>query len=201
MLEAVLDLFAPARCFACGMPGLALCAPCAAELKPPLADSPVPGVERVLAPWEYDGAARALILALKLRGSRAAAAPLAAAMAENLGRRGSAAAAITWVPGRRRDIRRRGFDHAELLARQVSARSGVPRLPLLVRTRDNPDQTSLTRSARAQNLRNTFVARRCFGTVLVVDDLVTTGATATACARALRVAGATRVDFLAACRA
>lgn len=201
MLATVLDAFAPVRCLACGVGGNALCASCAGELKPPLSDAAIAGVDAAFAPWEYDGVARALLLGLKLRAKRPYAEPLARAMVGELHRCGSRGTLLTWVPGRRRDIARRGFDHAELLARSVGRATGLPRAPVLIRTQDTRDQTTLGAAARRHNLIGAFAARSCSGTMLLVDDLITTGATAAACARALRRAGAKRVEVLAACRA
>jgi predicted amidophosphoribosyltransferase len=158
-------------------------------------------VDRVVAPWDYGGAARKLILDLKLRGLAAAADPLVAGMTDHLLRRGSAADWITWVPCRSGDRRRRGFDHAEVLARGVALRLGLPRRPALRRVGSSVDQAGLSASERARNLRGTFRATPVGGSVLLVDDLVTTGATASACARALRSAGASGVEVMVACRA
>jgi predicted amidophosphoribosyltransferase len=161
----------------------------------------VDGLDRVLAPWAYEGAPRDLILALKLRGRRAAAEPLVEAMslvAQSVALRGEV---ITWVPGRPRDVRVRGYDHAEILARGVAKRLGLPARPLIRRVSNPPDQTTLSAEARHRNLTGAFVATPCLGKATVVDDLVTTGATLTACARALRATGATSVEGLVPCRA
>ena len=157
----------------------------------------------MIAGLEYEGAARALILALKLDGKRAAAEPLAAALCSAVAARGLAAAVITWVPGRRRDIRRRGFDHAEALARSVARRLGLPARRLLARSPGRrADQTSLGAAERSANLEGAFVAAgRPRVAVGLVDDLVTTGSTARACTDALLAAGAPGVEVLAACRA
>ena len=155
----------------------------------------------MLAAWAYEGAARSLVLDLKLRGRRPAAAPLVAAMCEEVARPGVAGEALTWVPGRRSDALRRGFDHAEVLARSLAARLGLPAVALLERTSARPDQTALGAAERRLNLAGAFRARPWDRPVVVVDDLVTTGATARACAAALDVAGASQVEVLAACRA
>jgi predicted amidophosphoribosyltransferase len=162
----------------------------------------VPDVDRVLAAWHYEGAARGLVLALKLRSARFAAAPLADGMSTAVGRYGLHARIATWVPGRPADIRRRGYDHAELLARAIAGRLGFRLEPLLRRVRAQPDQASLGAAARRHNLHGVFGATvEGAGPVVVIDDVVTTGATASACAGALRAAGAPLVEVLAACRA
>jgi predicted amidophosphoribosyltransferase len=122
-------------------------------------------------------------------------------MARAVHRSGLLGSIVTWVPGRRRDVLDRGFDHAAVLARAVSLQLGLHRRNLLVRTRAPSDQTDLGRAERFANLEGAFRSRPVSGRVVLVDDLVTTGATAGACARALLDGGASSVEVLAACRA
>ena len=107
---------------------------------------------------------------------------------------------LTWVPGRGRDIRARGYDHAAELAGCAARLLGLPTAPLLTRSRPVADQSGLGAADRATNLAGAFAARRSPPDVVLVDDLVTTGATASACAGALRDAGAETVELLSACR-
>ncbi|HVF54349.1 MAG TPA: ComF family protein [Actinomycetota bacterium] len=198
-IERVLGGF---RCAGCGALGSLLCPVCRARVGTPEGDLPeVPNVDSLVCPWAYEGAARALILDLKVRGRRAAAGPLV----DELVRAGPTVppwgTTVTWVPGRRSDIRDRGFDHSELLARGVAARLGLRRAPLLVRLVDTPDQTGLSALARRRNLSGAFAARPLGGRIIVVDDVVTTGTTASTCARALKRRGAAEVTLLAPCRA
>jgi predicted amidophosphoribosyltransferase len=155
----------------------------------------------VIAAWQYEGAARSLILALKMRGMRAAAGPLACGLVDALGRAGTGASAVAWVPGRRRDVALRGFDHAEVLARTVAAHLGLPARSLVVRAADTPDQSTLTSVERAANVVGAFAAAPFDEPVLVIDDLLTTGATAGACAAALVASGTPAVEVGVACRA
>lgn len=201
MLAELFRSLVPPRCIVCGGPGAALCDACRSELGPPTEGARFAFVDRVLCPWDYDGAARKLILDLKLRGLTAAAEPLAAGMVELALRKGLAATWMTWVPCRAADRRRRGFDHAEVLARGVARGLGLHRRPALSRAGVALDQAGLTADQRARNLEGAFVCGAVDGSVLLIDDLVTTGATASACARVLRGAGASRVEVLAACRA
>ena len=200
-LEPLFDLCAYRRCFGCHRPPTWLCEGCRAVLAPPRSGEPIPGIDRVYCPWRYEGAARDLVLALKLRQQRPAAEPLADALAATVQLAGGAAVVVTWVPARRADRRRRGFDHAELIGRHVAAALGLPAAALLERASVRPDQAALGRTERWNNLAGAFRSRPCSGVVLLVDDLVTTGATAAACARALRVGGATQVELAAPCRA
>jgi predicted amidophosphoribosyltransferase len=201
LVTALESLVGPARCEGCGARRGALCPTCLLRVERVPSGPAVPGVDRVVAPWAYGGAARELILALKLRGNRAAAGPLVDAVHEAVLRSGLAAAVVTWVPGRAADRRRRGFDHAELIARGLARRIGLPARPLLVRLASPPDQTSLGAAARRRNLVGAFGSKPCSGSIAVADDLVTTGATGASCARALRSAGADAVELVAPCRA
>lgn len=115
-------------------------------------------------------------------------------------RDGLVGTAVTWVPGRRRDIRRRGFDHAEVLARGVAEVLGLPVAGVLRRVDSRPDQTTLTAAERRRSPVGAFEARSCAQGVVLIDDLVTTGATASSCAAALRRAGAPSVEVVAPCR-
>jgi predicted amidophosphoribosyltransferase len=154
----------------------------------------------VVCAWEYEGPPRALILNLKLRGDRAAAGPLVEGVLAAARRSGLAGETVTWVPGRPAGIRERGFDHAALLAAGVARELGLPACSLLRRRRAVSDQSELSAADRRINLENAFAAEACTGGIVLVDDLLTTGSTAEACARALREAGAAFVELLAPCR-
>ena len=176
-----------------------MCPGCASAIPPAAAPRPVVNVDRVLAAWDYDDIPRSLVLALKIRGRREAASHLGRGLIERVWAEGIVADVLTWVPARRRDIRARGFDHAEAIARVVAGDLGLPLVPLL-RHRGRPvDQTTLDAGQRKANLEGAFVARATSFRVAVVDDLVTTGATLAEAARALRSAGCARVEALVAC--
>lgn len=159
------------------------------------------GLDRVAAVWAHEGAVRDLVLGLKLRGMRLSATPLIDGLGDLVMRRGTEAEIVTWPPCSRADKRRRGFDHAELLARGLGARLGLPARASLERMGRSEDQAGLSGEERRQNLIGAFDARPSSGLVLLVDDVVTTGATLQACATALREAGATGVEGLVACSA
>jgi ComF family protein len=100
----------------------------------------------------------------------------------------------------------RGFNQAELLARQVSRLTGIPLDRRLLRTRPTPPQAGLTAAERRTNVRGAFAAAGDKAAIrgkklIVVDDVMTTGATLEACARALKRAGAADVAALALARA
>jgi predicted amidophosphoribosyltransferase len=142
-----------------------------------------------------------LILALKLRGLRSAVEPLVDGMREAARRGGLVGTIVTWVPGGGPGIRARGFDHAELLARGLARDLGLKALPLLRRRRASPDQASLSAKERALNARTAFRARSAPSEIVLVDDLLTTGATAAACAGALKAAGSHWIELIVAGRA
>jgi ComF family protein len=100
---------------------------------------------------------------------------------------------------------RRGFNQSELLAQELSRRSGVPLIAALRRVRPTSVQAGLSHSARRRNVAGAFqavrAAHRLKGkSALLIDDVMTTGSTAAACARELKRAGAARVALLAVAR-
>ena len=194
----LLEVLGAPRCVGCRSLGGPLCRRCFEEI-PPATVSPL-GL-RALAGSAYDGVARTLVLGLKLRAMRPYAAPLAALCVRQIHRAGLAAEVVTWVPGRRAENGRRGFDHAAEIARHVAVRTGLPALPLLSRRTETTDQTKLGRAERFTNLTGAFTSRPISSRVVLVDDLITTGATASVCGRALQGAGAASVEVIAACRA
>ncbi len=158
--------------------------------------SPPAGVGRCLAPFRYDGAMRGLLLALKYRNRREALAwladelaPAVVALATDSG--GSSAppsVAVAWAPTSGSRRRQRGFDHAELLARAVGRRAGLPVVGVL-RRRPGPPQTG--RGAADRRGGPSFVVPRPprVARVVLIDDVATTGGTLAAAASALAVAG------------
>jgi len=162
-------------------------------------------LDGIVAPLRYLDGARALVLALKFHGRTPAARPLGALMADAVRATGVPGDLLVPVPLSVRRRRTRGHNQADELARVVAHASDLARDEhALRRDRDTPPQSGLSRARRARNPRGAFRARRdrvegrC---VLLVDDVVTSSATASACARALKRAGAARVVLLAACRA
>lgn len=100
----------------------------------------------------------------------------------------------------------RGFNQSELLARGLSARTGLPVVDALRRARSTAAQAGLSNQGRRRNVARAFEARRAAARVagkrvLLIDDVLTTGATASACALALKRAGAERVSVLTVARA
>ena len=219
MLRAVLDVLFPERCVACGARGWPFCGACEADVthvKPPWCercgrplpapapscrDCPPPWLARARAAFVYDGPVRQALMNIKFGGRRAAARALAPALADLVEPGGPDGTVVTWVPLGRVRKQRRGFDQAEALARAVGPLVGLPVTRLLARRRDTPPQAKRSRQERRGALREAFVpVRRPPERVFLVDDVLTTGATAAECARVLRLAGAREVSLLAAAR-
>jgi predicted amidophosphoribosyltransferase len=152
------------------------------------------------APFLFDGPVRRAVHRLKFAGWRPVAEALGAAMIEVLE---ADVDVVTWVPLSKRRRASRGYDQALALARVVATGRDVPVRPLLRRTGDPPvSQARRTGAERRLAMRGLFEPlaeppRR----VLLVDDVLTTGATAGACAEQLVAAGAREVSLLTAARA
>ena len=216
----LLGLVLPSRCAVCARPGPALCEHCDGSLirlGPPVCDRcGCPGAWPVRRCVEctgrrlafaharsalvYDARARLLVSAWKERGRRDLARFLAVVVADVLAR--PAVDEITFVPGDPERGRARGHVPAEGLARALAASWALPLSAPLARTGAAPRQARLPRARRAANVRRAFVARRPVArSVALVDDVYTTGATASACATELRRACARRVEVVCLARA
>lgn len=196
MWRALLDLACPCRCAGCGDEGESLCSRCVLCLSgSPFVADPTPrpaGLPPVFAATVYAGPARAALLAYKERGRVALAAPLGDALARAV--QSADVDLIVAVPSSRRARRSRGYDHVALLARRAAAMTGLPAHQALAHHRRVADQSTLGAVDRA---RNTLGSMRFTGPpdslsgarAVLVDDIVTTGATAAEAVRALRFGG------------
>jgi ComF family protein len=158
-------------------------------------------LDRARAVGDYDGRLRAIVHALKYEGRRSLARPLAALMRERGAALVEAADVAVPVPLHPSRRRHRGFNQAADLARHV----GMPVSHALRRVRATATQTGLPAAQRHRNVRGAFALTRrvrdVIGrTVLLIDDVSTTGATLEACARVLKEAGARQVLALTAAR-
>jgi ComF family protein len=150
----------------------------------------------------YSGAVKEAIHAFKFSGKAPLARPLGALVLQACERPVDVTAVVP-VPLARARERERGYNQAGLLAERVAHGWSVPqRARWLVRRRDTPAQSELTAAERRANVRHAFGASPAVqgAHVVLVDDVLTTGATAAECARALRAAGAATVGVLTVAR-
>ena len=166
-----------------------------------------PGFDYARSAARYDDVVREALHAFKFRGRRALAAPLGDLLVE--GMEGwlpaGVPALLLPVPLHPRRERERGFNQASLLAWRVGRAWRVPvRDDALVRAVATPSQTELDAPARRANVRDAFRLRRpeliAGRHVLLVDDILTTGATLSECARCLREGGAAAVGAVTVAR-
>lgn len=214
LLTALLNLIYPRRatCMGCGsMLGCDLddiCDDCREELaKNWVGVRPMEKrmqIDGAAFAYRYRGPAGGIVRSLKYGGVRV----LAPEMGKNLARavlglQIETNILVTAVPMHPKRLKQRGENHAEVLARETAGRLKLDYTELLMRTRNVRQQARLTREERLENMKDVFAVRpECVdlvrdNEVLVIDDVLTTGATAAACARALRQAGAHRVYFAA----
>ena len=216
----LLDFVFPRRCVVCGADGAVLCSRCEAGLQR-LAG---PQCERCGAPtaWPvercrecagrrvafararaavaYDDSAKRLVGAWKERGQRKLA-EIAADVVDGAVARPSAYT-LTFVPADENRLLRRGHNPAQRLAVELGARWQLPVVPLLVRAPGRAAQKGLTLAERRKNVRGAFAATGPVPrTVVLVDDVYTSGATVSAAATALRKGGARRVEVVTFARA
>ena len=223
MLSWLLDQVFPPRCIGCRRRGVVLCDACQVRL--PYLPQGVcercaairtargvchgcqrlsPAVSSVRAPLSYEGAARTAILTLKFRSGRYLVPLMGEMLRREVAVRPLHADVIVPVPLTRRRRRERGFNQAELLAAEVAAAIGGQLVCDALTREQRPTQSTLNAVERAENLRGAFTCYRESairgGRVLLVDDVVTTGATVSACADTLAQAGAKRISVLAFAR-
>ncbi len=150
-------------------------------------------------PLVYDGEAKRLMYALKFGKKTYIAKTLGALMADEFLKCNMTADIIVFVPMTRPEEKKRGFNQAELLATEIGARLNIPVLPALVKTRETSAQKQLKGKDRAKNLEGAFscvfdeVKNR---SILLIDDIFTTGATANECTKELLKRKAREVNVL-----
>ena len=220
-VTALADLFYPERCVGCERRSSdVLCRTCFETL--PMVGSPVCGrcglptafatfvceecknvdfgFESARAPLKYEGVGKKVVHALKYRGYRRVVERLATPlMLQTLG--DGRFDAVVPVPLHRSRLRKRGFNQAELLARGVAEKMKATVSDTLEVVRSTRDQVELSAAQRRANVAGAYAATVPLrGTILLVDDIFTTGATMSACAATLFREGAEKVHALSLCR-
>ncbi len=186
-----------ARCDVCGRffegaGGSHVCGPCLKRTPP---------FSRHRSFTKYEGMAKDVILLFKYRGNEVLGRRLAGLMESALGGEDDlwdGVDAVIPVPLHRKKLSKRGYNQAAVLAHQLAALKGIPLIgKCLIKARNNPAQTSLDAAEREINVRGAYRvrdARTVSGrTILLVDDVFTTGATIGECSRTLLRAGAREV--------
>ena len=214
LIERLLSIMAPHRCLSCGAEGSLLCSWCRPDAFPPLpgqcygcqkaaADSTTCGncrrrssLRQVWSVTEYEGLAYKLLHYYKFERASAAAPIIARAISDALPYLPENTIIIP-VPTATIRVRQRGYDHAELIARQVARHKGIP----MVRAASRLTQTrqvGANRKLRKTQLQGAFIVVRPKAikdkSVIIVDDVTTTGATLEALAAALKQAGVKTVS-------
>jgi ComF family protein len=192
------------KCVGCGVEKGAqdsICPKCAAQLDALAAGSAeVIGLPAYSLYW-YDGITARLVRGYKYGTKRWLSEFMGVRMAEAAKDLGSFDA-VCPVPLHEKRRKSRGFDQAELLAKRIAQTLNVPLIMGAKRTRDTKTQTKLNKVQRKENMRDAFMpAAPLSGRALLIDDVLTTGATAAACAQALVQAGAQEVFLLTFARA
>ncbi|MFM7649905.1 MAG: ComF family protein [Acidimicrobiaceae bacterium] len=202
-LENIFSYLIGATCPACGRLGASICKSCAKKI----ADACLIKLDNtnpkyhgaVLVAFEYNSAIRKVILNFKYRNQRSSLRFIGDSLVQRLKVEQSQTIQkvnlVTWAPTTTKRRVERGFDHAELIAKYVAKQLSLPCRKVLVRLSDRP-QTGKSRSARL--VGPTFAARNLDAEhVLLIDDVVTTGATLNSASHALYQAGAGLVTCMA----
>jgi len=207
LVRSVLGLIAPPTCASCGA-GVAaehahrFCAPCREQIGP--LTQPLPeldGVAQLMAAADFEGLLALLVQRFKYSAELPLARPLAELLVETALAYDLDPDCVVPMPLHPARQRERGFDQVHLLAGPLSEALAVPRIQALARPERRRPQVGLPLTERLDNVAGAFAVAgdpsRIEGrTVLLIDDVVTTGATLAEAARALRGAGAASVDAL-----
>jgi ComF family protein len=221
MIEQILSLIAPHECLGCGLEGRLLCGQCANQLPEVAARcyrcyrlSPgfktcsacrrVSKVASVKSVTYHEKLARQLVWKFKFDNAQAAAAEMAKLMESAVDKVDNLPSVITHAPTATSRIRYRGYDQAQLLAKAVARQTGLPYQASLRRMGQHR-QVGASRSQRVAQLKEAFRPINTSGIwgarIILIDDVLTTGATLEAAATVLKTAGAKRIDGLVFSRA
>ena len=212
LTDRLLDLFYPPRCAFCHNltpSGVIFCEHCRSTLPytgPGAQNRKLPNIESCISALYYEGKVRDSLLRYKFHSVTVYAKIYGEILAKCIDENGISCDSITWVPLSRRRKRQRGYDQAQLIAEELGRRLDVPCHRLLKKIRNNPAQSGTGGpAARRANVAGVY---RCLSPdetrgkrILLVDDIVTTGATLSAAAAVLRSAGAEKICAATVARA
>ena len=204
ILDTIFDLFFPPKCVLCAKmlekEETDLCHSCRAEISEcGKSKRVIPFIESWLALWYYEGKVRGSLLRYKFGGRRGYAKIYGRLLAMKLLRDDPVCFdMLTYTPISRLRKFRRGYDQVQLLAEAMAAELGTEVVPTLKKIRHNPPQSGIGDAAhRRANVMGVYEAvdpaRFAGKRLLLLDDIITTGATASECARVLLTAGAKEV--------
>ena len=201
------DMLFPPRCLFCDAlvyPGWEICETCEKDISASLAIrrmKPDASGDTVwcLTPFHYEGRIKESLMRFKFRGHREYAPYYGRKIADGVREqwREETFTVVTAVPLSKRRLRERGYNQSELIAREVAKWLKVPYVETLRKEKENQVQHELSGEERLRNVQGVY--RACDGiqlageTILLIDDIVTTGATLCECARILLQEGAARV--------
>lgn len=204
VLQLLKELLFPRKCVFCG--GIlnrnesGICRSCRTELPEYEGDRYLPELDGCCVLWYYQDAVRESLHRFKFYNRPDFADVYGPILALKIQQRFPDAQVLTWAPVSKARLKQRGYDQSELLAKAAAKELGIPAVRLLEKHRDNPAQSGIENAdARRENVRDVY--RICGDAagkrIVLVDDILTTGATAGECARVLRQAGAERVYLVA----
>lgn len=200
--DRVLDWFFPSKCIFCRkvLDNTDLCEECASKLPYTKGDSisqKFPHIKTCVSPLFYDGEVREAILRYKFWGMAVYAHRFGLIIADCVENNLDCGDidVISYVPLSRKRLRKRGYNQAQLLAETVSCELGIACVPTLKKPVDNPAQSGTKNSGeRRKNVQGVYAADKktdiAGKSVLLIDDVVTTGSTLSECAKTLKEAGA-----------
>ena len=150
---------------------------------------------RCMAPAEYTGDLRKVLHRFKFKGETSLAKPLAKYMSSCINAADFDCSVP--VPISENRMKERGYNQSALLGKALSKMTGIPTAAYLKKVRNNMTQHTLSKFEREKNVQGVYSAEECSGMrVLLVDDIITTGATVKECARTLLAAGAAEVTAI-----
>ena len=204
MVDFLLDLFFPKKCLGCGKYGSYVCKDCQVGLWEPEPGPRPANLDGLICLWAYDGLMQKIIKKAKYSGQYNLLQFSISNFQFPINFQCSNFQAIVPVPLYHDRQLERGFNQAEIIAKEISQIYKIPVVNLLTRTKDTGHQTLRNREERLNAVRGAFQISSCKfqipQAVLLVDDVLTTGATLSECAKVLKKAGVKKVYGLVLAR-